>query len=78
VAVHVCSPGTEKQREASEVQGQPTLCGENGSQKKNYTRGWRDGSVGKITDWPSEGPEFKFQQPHGGSQPTIMTSDALF
>jgi hypothetical protein len=26
----------------------------------------------------SEGPEFKSQQPHGGSQPSIMRSDALF
>jgi hypothetical protein len=26
----------------------------------------------------SEGPEFKFQRPHGGSQPCIMISDALF
>jgi hypothetical protein len=26
----------------------------------------------------SKGPEFKSQQPHGGSQPPIMRSDALF
>ena len=25
-----------------------------------------------------EGPEFKSQQPHGGSQPSVMGSDALF
>jgi hypothetical protein len=25
--------------------------------------------VGKSTDCSSEGPEFKSQQPHGGSQP---------
>jgi hypothetical protein len=30
------------------------------------------------TDCSSEGPEFKFQQLHGGSQPPIMKSDALF
>jgi hypothetical protein len=24
------------------------------------------------------GPEFKSQQPHGGSQPSVMGSDALF
>jgi hypothetical protein len=29
-------------------------------------------------DCSSEGPEFKSQQPHGGSQPPIMRSDALF
>jgi hypothetical protein len=46
--------------------------------KKMRCRGWRDGSAVKITDCSSEGPEFKFQQPHGGSQPYIMRSDALF
>jgi hypothetical protein len=40
--------------------------------------GWRDGSVDKSTDCSSEGPEFKSQQPHSGSQPPIMRSDALF
>jgi hypothetical protein len=39
--------------------------------------GWRDGSVVKSTDCSSEGPEFKSQQPHGGSQPPVMRSDAL-
>jgi hypothetical protein len=40
--------------------------------------GWRDGSVVKITDCSSEGPEFSSQQPHGGSQPSVMRSAALF
>jgi hypothetical protein len=40
--------------------------------------GWRDGSAVKNTDRSSEGPEFKSQQPHGGSQPSLMRSDALF
>jgi hypothetical protein len=40
--------------------------------------GWRDGSAVKSTDCFSEGPEFKSQQPHGGSQPSVMRSDALF
>jgi len=39
---------------------------------------WRDGSVVKSTDCSSKGPEFKSQQPHGGSQPSVMGSDALF
>jgi hypothetical protein len=39
--------------------------------------GWRDSSAVKSTDYSSEGPEFKSQQPHGGSQP-FMRSDALF
>jgi hypothetical protein len=40
--------------------------------------GWRGGSASKSTDCSSEGPEFKSQQPHGGSQPSVMRSDALF
>jgi hypothetical protein len=39
---------------------------------------WRDGSAVKSTDCSSEGPEFKSQQPHGGSQPSVMRSDTLF
>jgi hypothetical protein len=43
------------------------------------TMGWRDGSAVKNTDCSSEGPEFKsHQQPHGGSQPSIIKYDALF
>jgi hypothetical protein len=41
-------------------------------------RGWRDGSVVKSTDCSFKGPEFKSQQPHDGSQPSVMRSDALF
>jgi hypothetical protein len=40
--------------------------------------GRRDGLVAKSTDCTSEGPEFKSQQLHGGSQPSVMRSDALF
>jgi hypothetical protein len=32
----------------------------------------------RAPDCSSEGPEFKSQQPHGGSQPSVMGSDALF
>jgi hypothetical protein len=41
-------------------------------------RGWRDVLVVKSTDCSSRGPEFKSQQPHGDSQPSVMRSDALF
>jgi hypothetical protein len=34
--------------------------------------------LGKSTDCSSKGPEFKSQQPHGGSQPSVMGSDGLF
>jgi hypothetical protein len=40
--------------------------------------GWRDGSAGKSTDCSSEGPEFRSQQVHGSSQPSVMRSDTLF
>jgi hypothetical protein len=50
----------------------------NRSFKKCSIRGWRDGSEDKSTDCSSRGPEFKSQQPHGGSQPSIMKSDVLF
>jgi hypothetical protein len=45
---------------------------------KKQGGGWRDGLAVKSTDYPSEGPEFNSQQPHGGSQPSEMRSDALF
>jgi hypothetical protein len=41
-------------------------------------RGWTDGSEVKNTDCSSKDPEFKSQQLHGGSQPSVMRSDALF
>jgi hypothetical protein len=40
--------------------------------------------AGEMAQWvraphcSSEGPEFKSQQPHGGSQPSVTRSDALF
>jgi hypothetical protein len=40
--------------------------------------GWRDGSAVKSMDCSSRGPEFNSQQPHGGSQPSVMGSEALF
>jgi len=49
---------------------------QNQNQKKN--KGWRDGSAVKSTDCSSRGPEFNSQQPHGGSQPSVMRPDALF
>jgi hypothetical protein len=41
-------------------------------------RGWWDGSAVRSADCSSKGPEFTSQQPHGGSQPSVMKSDALF
>jgi hypothetical protein len=39
--------------------------------------GWRDGSAIKGTDCSSRGPEFNSQQPHGGSQPSVMGYDGV-
>jgi hypothetical protein len=39
--------------------------------------GWRDGSARRSTDCSSKGPELKSQQPHGGSQSSLIRSDAL-
>jgi hypothetical protein len=46
--------------------------------KKSRLWDWRDGSVVKSADRSCRGPEFNSQQPHGGSQPPVMGSDALF
>jgi hypothetical protein len=46
--------------------------------RKKKAVGCRDGSVVKRTDCSSRGPEFNSQKPRGGSQPSIMGSDALF
>ncbi|EDL98661.1 rCG55033 [Rattus norvegicus] len=32
----------------------------------------------RTPDYSSRGPEFNSQQPHGGSQPSVRRSDALF
>jgi hypothetical protein len=48
-----------------------------GSNKNDFL-GWRDGSAVKSTDRSSRGPEFNSQYPHGGLQPSVMGSDALF
>jgi hypothetical protein len=46
--------------------------------KIRILRGWRDDSAVKNTDCSSRDPEFNSQQTHGGSQPSVMGSDALF
>jgi hypothetical protein len=39
---------------------------------------WRNALEDKSTGCSSRGPEFSSQQPRGGSQPSVMGSDALF
>jgi len=48
------------------------------SHEKTQGPGAGDGSAVKSTDCSSRGPEFNSQQPHGGSQPSVMRSGALF
>jgi len=43
------------------------------SEKKNQKKKKKK----KSTDCSSRGPEFNSQQPYGGSQPSVMRSDAL-
>ena len=45
---------------------------------KYSNRYWRDGSAVKSTGGSSRGPRFNSQQPHGGSKPSVMGSDAFF
>jgi hypothetical protein len=49
-----------------------------GTNTKGFIKGLEDGSKIKSTDCSSEVLKFKFQQPHGGSQPSVMRSEALF
>jgi hypothetical protein len=85
-------PALGRQRQADfSVRGQPGLQSEfQDSQdytekpclekQTNKQKTW----AGEMAQWvrapdcSSEGPEFKFQQPHGGSQPSVTRSDALF
>jgi hypothetical protein len=50
---------------------------------KESMRKVREGAVEmaqwvRAPDCSSEGQEFKSQQPHGGSQPSVTRSDSLF
>jgi hypothetical protein len=45
---------------------------------REQAEGWRGGSAVKSTDCSSRCLDFNSQQPHGGSQPSLMGSDALF
>ena len=59
-------------------EGRREARGEKGEREKKRKGDWRDGSVAQSTDCFSKGSEFNSQQPHGGSQPSVMGSDALF
>jgi hypothetical protein len=52
--------------------------------KKNEQVSKKNSGAGEMAQWvrapncSSKGPAFKSQQPHGGSQPPVTRSDALF
>jgi hypothetical protein len=46
--------------------------------KKNFVGAGEMAQWVRAPDCSSEGPKFKSQQPHGGSQPSVMRSDSLF
>jgi hypothetical protein len=50
----------------------------NNKQKKIKTGTGEMAQWVRAPDCSSEGPKFKSQQPHGGSQPSATRSDALF
>jgi hypothetical protein len=50
---------------------------QNNNKKTEYGAGEMAQWV-RAPDCSSEGPEFKSQQPHDGSQPSVMRSDSLF
>jgi len=45
---------------------------------KYLTQNWRDGAPINSTNCSFRGPDFNSQPQHGGSQPSVMESDALF
>jgi hypothetical protein len=59
------------------LRSQTSFCKRCLFRSKDLKQGWRDGSAIKRTDCSSAGPKFNSQQPHGGSQPFVMRSDAL-
>ena len=46
--------------------------------ERKQAEGWRDGTAVKSTDCSYKDPEFNSQQLHGGSQPSVVESNALF
>jgi hypothetical protein len=71
-------------RTARAIQRNPVLKTKNKTKQKKPKKTWKqgggeiDGSSVKNTDCSSRDPVFNSQQPHGGSQPSVMGSDALF
>jgi hypothetical protein len=77
--VHTCNPGPLRQRQRTALSLKPARAIMQDLVLKKEEKG-----AGEMAQWvrapdcSSEGPEFKPQQPHGGSQPSVMRSDSLF
>jgi hypothetical protein len=80
--------GREQTPRSSQAR-EPGICGskqhtgsvskwEVGVHIESYPRAGEMAQWVRAPDCSSKGPEFKSQQPHGGSQPSLMRSDALF
>jgi hypothetical protein len=63
--------------EKEDGQGNSTFLWQPLYHKENFGAGEMAQWV-RAPDCSSKGPEFKSQQPHGGSQPSVTRSDALF
>ena len=75
----LCPARKQLDHSAPKVGSEPKMAAlREGEGEGEEGRGWKDGSVVKSTDSSSRDPEFNSQQPHGGPQPSIMESDALF
>jgi hypothetical protein len=72
------SKGKKKIKELSKMSFKIAERSNNTKGIRDVMRGWSNGSEVKSTDCSCRGPEFNFQQPHGGSQASVMGLDALF
>jgi hypothetical protein len=78
MVVRAFNPSTREAQAGRFLSSRPAWSTNQKTKTKTKQQGWRDGSVVKSTNCSSEGPEFKSQQPHGGSQPSLMRPDAHF
>ena len=76
--VHICNLSAPKDRaRESSKRSQTSLLGTCSMMKKQESGAGEVAQQLKSTDCSSRGPEFNSQQPHGGSQPSVMRSDVL-
>jgi hypothetical protein len=77
VAPHINSTeGKSVHRASSEIAGKFCPDPKTSFTEQFFYENGRAGEMVKSTDYSSEGPEFRSQQPHGGSQLSILRPDA--